>query len=257
MVNLARMRQFCLVLTALLGMTASAMAQVTIDLQALDALPNAKAAAPGHAVRKAAPRPTQRRVAVVKSSKSSAHARAETPATAPQVTVATSPPPSVPATPAPPAATLPTAPPSTIALAPVPPPPPAAQPEPPPPPPISATAASAATAVQKGLRVTFGAGEADLSPASAAAIKAVTQSATPDSDTTFNVVAYATGTPEDPSTARRLSLSRALAVRSALMANGVSSSHIYVRALGAAGGTDDPDRVDLAVLGGNTKSESQ
>jgi hypothetical protein len=68
---------------------------------------------------------------------------------------------------------------------------------------------------------------------------------------TFNVVAYATGTPEDPSTARRLSLSRALAVRSVLMANGISSSRIYVRALGAAGGDEPPDRVDLAVMGGN------
>jgi outer membrane protein OmpA-like peptidoglycan-associated protein len=249
------MRQFCLVLTALLGTAAPAMAQVTVDLHALDALPNASPAAPEHAVRKAVPRSTPRRVAVVKPRKPPAHATAETPTTAPQVTVAT-PPAAAPATQAPPAATLPTAPPATIALAPVPPPPPAAEPEPPPPP-ISDVSTSTATTTQKGLRVTFGAGETDLSPASAAAIKAAAQSATPGSDTTFNVVAYATGTPEDPSTARRLSLSRALAVRSALMANGVSSSHIYVRALGAASGKDDPDRVDLAVLGGNQKNESQ
>ena len=64
-------------------------------------------------------------------------------------------------------------------------------------------------------------------------------------------MAYAAGTPEDPSTARRLSLSRALAVRSALMADGVTSSRIYVRALGATGGDEPPDRVDLAVMGGN------
>ena len=64
-------------------------------------------------------------------------------------------------------------------------------------------------------------------------------------------MAYAAGTPEDPSTARRLSLSRALAVRSALMADGVTSSRIYVRALGATGGDEAPDRVDLAVMGGN------
>ena len=70
-------------------------------------------------------------------------------------------------------------------------------------------------------------------------------------NTSFNVVAYAAGTPEDPSTARRLSLSRALAVRSALMADGVGSSRIYVRALGATGGDAAPDRVDLAVMGGN------
>ena len=49
-------------------------------------------------------------------------------------------------------------------------------------------------------------------------------------NTSFNVVAYAAGTPEDPSTARRLSLSRALAVRSALIADGVGLvSHLRSR----------------------------
>jgi len=72
--------------------------------------------------------------------------------------------------------------------------------------------------------------------------------------TSFNVVAYAAGTPEDPSTARRLSLARALAVRSALIADGIASARIYVRALGAVAGDSEPDRVDLAVLGGNAPS---
>jgi outer membrane protein OmpA-like peptidoglycan-associated protein len=107
-----------------------------------------------------------------------------------------------------------------------------------------------------GLRVTFGSGQADLSPASAEAIKNTVKSAPAGDSTSFNVVAYAAGTPEDPSTARRLSLSRALAVRSALMADGVSSSHIYVRALGAAGGDEAPDRVDVAVMGGNAPAAS-
>jgi outer membrane protein OmpA-like peptidoglycan-associated protein len=102
--------------------------------------------------------------------------------------------------------------------------------------------------------VTFGKGQADLSPSSAAAIQNLVK-ATPSSDgTSYNVVAYAAGTPEDPSTARRLSLSRALAVRSALMAGGISSSHIYVRALGADAGDKTPDRVDVAVLGANASS---
>ena len=130
-------------------------------------------------------------------------------------------------------------------------PPPPAQAPPPPQPPISDSAASAATATSGGLRVTFGSGETDLSPASASAIHGFVQSAPSGDSTSFNVVAYAAGTPEDPSTARRLSLSRALAVRSALMADGVSSTHIYVRALGAPEGDATPDRVDVAVLGGN------
>jgi outer membrane protein OmpA-like peptidoglycan-associated protein len=102
-----------------------------------------------------------------------------------------------------------------------------------------------------GLRVTFGAGETDLSPASAGAIHGLVQAAPAGDATSYNVVAYAAGTPEDPSNARRLSLSRALAVRSALIADGVSSARIYVRALGATGGADAPDRVDVTVLGGN------
>jgi hypothetical protein len=102
--------------------------------------------------------------------------------------------------------------------------------------------------------VTFGGGEADLSPGSAAAIQNLVRTVPSGDNTSFNVVAYAAGTPEDPSTARRLSLSRALAVRSALIADGVNSARIYVRALGAAGGDEPPDRVDLSVLGGNAGS---
>jgi outer membrane protein OmpA-like peptidoglycan-associated protein len=102
--------------------------------------------------------------------------------------------------------------------------------------------------------VTFGAGQADLSPSSAAAIKNLVTGAPPGPNTSFNIAAYAAGTPEDPSTARRLSLSRALAVRSALMADGVNSTRIYVRALGAAAGDEPPDRVDLGVLGGNASA---
>jgi outer membrane protein OmpA-like peptidoglycan-associated protein len=235
------MRQFCLALTALLGIAAPALAQVTVDLHALDALPGAKPAAKGQAAHKAAPRPDQRRTAAVKPKEPSSQPAAEAPAATP--TVQTSP--------APPPATLPTAPPPTVALAPAAPPPPTDQAAPPPPPPISDSATTAATKVGAGLRVTFGAAEADLSPASAEAIRNIVQTAPAGDGTTFDVVGYAAGTPEDPSTARRLSLSRALAVRNALMADGVTSSRIYVRALGATGGDEAPDRVDLAVMGGN------
>jgi outer membrane protein OmpA-like peptidoglycan-associated protein len=246
------MRQACLLLTALLCAAGPTRAQVTVDLQALDALPGAKPAARQPAVRKPSPRP--RRVATAKPNRHPPREMTEQPATVPQGTTASLPQPTATATarpPPPPPATLPTAPPDTIALAPVVPPPVAQPVAPPPPPPISDSAASAATSTGTGLRVTFGAGQADLSPASAEAIKSIVQSAPMGDSTSFNVVAYAAGTPEDPSTARRLSLARALAVRSALMADGVGSSHIYVRALGAAGGDEAPDRVDLAVMGAN------
>jgi outer membrane protein OmpA-like peptidoglycan-associated protein len=241
------MRQVCLLLTALLLAAAPVQAQVTVDLQALDKLPGAHPPARHQGTQKPKPRPTPKGTAAAKPQMPPAQQAAEKPATAPQVAT-TSPPPT---TSTPPPATLPTAPPDTVALVPVPP-PAAAQPAaPPPPPPISNSAASAATTTGAGLRVTFGAGETDLSPASAAAIKGIVQSAPAGDTTSFNVMAYAAGTPEDPSTARRLSLARALAVRSALMADGVTSSRIYVRALGATGGDEAPDRVDLAVMGGN------
>lgn len=88
--------------------------------------------------------------------------------------------------------------------------------------------------------------------------------ATPAGDTvTYNVVAYAAGVADDPSAARRTSLARGLSVRAALIAAGVPSTRIYVRALGAAGagaagggagggtggGDGPPDRVDMTVLG--------
>jgi len=252
------MRRACLLVTALLW--APAQAQVTVDLQALDNLPGAKPAAKHSTAQKA--KPSSKRVAT-KTRKPAQREVTEKPATLPPTATATPAAPAVtpPPQPAPPPATLPTAPPATVAVAPVPPPPPPAQASPPPPPPpILEGATSAALTTGAGLRVTFGAGEADLSPASAEAIKRVVQSAPAGDATSFNVVAYAAGAPEDPSTARRLSLSRALAVRSALMADGVASSRIYVRALGATGGTESPDRVDLAVMGANapdTKSQSQ
>jgi outer membrane protein OmpA-like peptidoglycan-associated protein len=247
------MRHFCVALTALFGMAVPALAQVTVDLHALDALPGAKPAGKEHAVQHPTPKPAQRRVASKPTPPP--EPTTETPAATPSVATAspaptTAPATATPATVTPPPATLPTAPPPTVALAPVTPPPQVAQAAPPPPP-ITDSAASEATNTGSGLRVTFGAGDANLSPASAAAIKTVVQSAPGGGSTSFNVVAYAAGAPEDPSTARRLSLSRALAVRSALIADGVDSSRIYVRALGAAGGAEAPDRVDLAVMGGN------
>jgi outer membrane protein OmpA-like peptidoglycan-associated protein len=256
--NLTRMRRACLLLTALLC-AAPAQAQVTVDLQALDALPGARPAARQPVTRGATPRATHRRIATArKPGKPPPREPAEPAPTAPEAVTASTAPPAVnPPPPPPPPATLPAAPPATVALAPIPPPPPAPEPvAPPPPPPISDSAASAATNTATGLRVTFGAGQADLSPASAAAIKSMVQSAPIGDTTSFEVAAYAAGTPEDPSTARRLSLSRALAVRSALMADGIPSSRIYVRALGAAGGDAAPDRVDLAIMGGNTPAAS-
>lgn len=121
--------------------------------------------------------------------------------------------------------------------------------EPPPPPTVSASAEGAVAPIADGLRVTFGAGSADLNPETEAALETLAKSTHPPDEATFSVTAYAAGTPDDPSTARRLSLSRALAVRSVLIHAGVASPRIYVRALGASVPSPgvSPDRVDVAV----------
>ncbi len=130
-------------------------------------------------------------------------------------------------------------------------------PAPPPPIPIAADAPGEALPQPDGLRVSFGAGRADLNPAVDAALRALVHATPPFAHTTFTVVAYAAGNADDPSTPRRLSLSRALAVRSVLLAEGIPSARIFVKALGASLAPPEgpPDQVDVTVAG--TAPQSQ
>ena len=64
----------------------------------------------------------------------------------------------------------------------------------------------------------------------------------------LQVLAYAGGDNLSSSKARRLSLSRALAVRSYMIGQGVKSTRIDVRALGDKVPEGDPNRVDLKVV---------
>ena len=124
----------------------------------------------------------------------------------------------------------------------------------------SATAGSLTTATTDGLRVTFAPGKSDLTPESATALTDFAKKIPGGENVSLNVVAFSAGTPEDPSTARRLSLARALAIRTALMADGIASTRIYVRAMGVPAATDTGplDRVDIAVLGiAGTQAGSQ
>lgn len=64
----------------------------------------------------------------------------------------------------------------------------------------------------------------------------------------LKVVAYAAGQANNASQARRLSLSRALAVRSYLIDKGIRSTRIDVQAMGAPeNATGAADRVDLSL----------
>jgi len=97
------------------------------------------------------------------------------------------------------------------------------------------------------VRLVFEAGKTELTAGDEAAIQGLARSIPTPATSSVNVVAYAAGKADDASTARRLSLSRGMAVRSVLLASGVPSAQIYVRALGATA-TDGPaDRVELVV----------
>jgi len=132
--------------------------------------------------------------------------------------------------------------------APVIPPPIAVPTRPAPPPPqveVAADAPGTAERLPGGLRVTFGPGSAVLNPATHAALRDLARGLPATGSVT--VAAFAPGTPEDPSTARRLSLARALAARNMLIGEGIASPRVLVRALGASDPIAEgpPDRVDI------------
>ena len=175
-------------------------------------------------------------------------------AMAPKAPAAPPPPPMAAATPPPPAPPPALAPPSPPATSP-PPPPPAgksdAQPAesapkqtaslPPSPGPNGKLAAG------QQFRLTFGAGAATVENAATAQLDNIANSLKADESLRLQLLAYSGGGTQTPSQARRLSLSRALAVRSHLIKQGVRSTRIDVRALGNKSEGGPPDRVDVIV----------
>ena len=61
----------------------------------------------------------------------------------------------------------------------------------------------------------------------------------------ITLTAYADSANSSPRDARRLSLSRALAVRDYLTNKGISSARVDVRALGSNVPSGEPDRIDI------------
>ncbi|APH56897.1 putative secreted protein [Granulibacter bethesdensis] len=114
-----------------------------------------------------------------------------------------------------------------------------------PPPVVAADAPGGLSTTGEGLRVMFGSGRSDISPATNDALREATREVSKLSNESVTILAYAPGTADDPSTARRLSLSRALTIRSALIAAGMPSTKIFVRALGSNIGNGPADRADI------------
>ncbi|MBN9559586.1 MAG: hypothetical protein J0H14_02520, partial [Alphaproteobacteria bacterium] len=211
-------------LTLAVALASPSFAQVTLDLKALDNGQGQTApATPEKSEKPKAEHPKHRRAAKPAPRKPVAKAKPEaTPETPPAAAAAKPAPAPAPqakapaATPQPasPAVALPVAPPPGVSLAPIVVQPLATKPEPPPAPPIAADAGGGVERISDGLRVLFATDRTDLTPSTEAAIKAYLATVPHTESTSFNVTAYAAGGPEDPSTPRRLSLSRALAIRS-------------------------------------------
>lgn len=198
----------------------------------------------------------------------------------PQVAVAAPRPPATPSAPPPPAIEKPQAAAPKPQATPAAPPPPAVEkpqapapqtpvvavPAPPPPPAANAGQVAAATpaphAVEQAalpktgkatpggdaLKVIFDSEEAKLSEQSRGELKTMVQGILDKADLRVQLLAYAGGEALSSSKARRLSLSRALAVRSYLIENGLRSTRIDVRALGDKTTEEPVNRVDVNIV---------
>ncbi len=229
--------------------TAAAAPRESVAATPLAEPPPSPPAAPQAAVPAATPPPT---TATAPTSPASAASANSAPAAA-----AGSPPVAAPAKQTAAAPTMPTvAPPSPAPMAP---PTPAAAvtamnapPSLPPAAPVKPTPAAAPAAVAAAgqpPRILFSGAGADLPDGAKGVLDAMAQRLAGDAHLRLQLVAYASGTADQANQARRVSLQRALAVRSYLMEHGVANTRMDVRALGNHNeGDDPPDRVDIVLL---------
>lgn len=138
-------------------------------------------------------------------------------------TAPSAPPPSLPLEPAPPAKADTPAETQTAAL-----------------PPASETAGP-----QGSKRLIFAEGTADLDEAAKQVLRAAAETLKTDQNARVQLLAYASSGDDSASRARRLSLSRALAVRQFLIKEGIRSTRMDVRALGNKFEDGPADRVDI------------
>ena len=112
------------------------------------------------------------------------------------------------------------------------------------PPNLAAPAISViSTVAGETVRILFAVGEAKFADTSSEALERMVNAAREDEATRIQLHAFASDPDENDNRARRLSLTRALAVRSYLIEAGASSTQMDVRALGARAGSGPPDRV--------------
>lgn len=111
--------------------------------------------------------------------------------------------------------------------------------------PESLPEAAATVPAASDLSLEFTGNGSDLAPQAEAKLKNIVKQMQQMGETRLQVRAYATGEDGSKSSARRISLSRALAVRSYLMDAGIKPTRVDVRALGTETDRSPLDRVDL------------
>ncbi len=107
-------------------------------------------------------------------------------------------------------------------------------------------AAPPAATNTSGFRISFSGSNGDLSPAAQAQLTALAQMLASNTDRII-LNGYASG--DAASGARRVALTRVLAVRAYLVDKGVPQTRIDVRAVGTPTDGSSPERVDIAKLG--------
>jgi outer membrane protein OmpA-like peptidoglycan-associated protein len=113
----------------------------------------------------------------------------------------------------------------------------------------TATATSGPTALEPGraMQVVFDGAETKLSANGKGDLDAIAATVGANEDLRIQLMAYAGGDDLSSSKARRMSLSRALAVRSYFIEQGVRSTRIDVRALGDKTDEEPLNRVDVNI----------
>ena len=106
----------------------------------------------------------------------------------------------------------------------------------------------AAGGSEGSIHIFFDSGSSDIPADALGQITAIANALASDPTQRLQLKAYAAASADSASLARRLSLTRALTVRSALIEQGVRSTRIDVRALGGKDAGDRPDRVDIFII---------
>jgi outer membrane protein OmpA-like peptidoglycan-associated protein len=113
---------------------------------------------------------------------------------------------------------------------------------------VAARTPSGASGGGKDLAIPFDSDSAELEDSSHSDLDGIAAKLVDDDSLRVRLVAYAEGDDDEASKARRLSLSRALAVRGYLIKQGIRSTRMDVRALGNKVEGGPSDRVDVMVV---------